>query len=105
MAQVENRGGMNGKEKPKSFRRLLSDFCGYTTAHGLGRLSESNNVISRLTWSLFCIGASTMFVLQVYNLFSIYSSRPVSTVVKVEHDSVSMLSLLLISESFLFRES
>ena len=85
------------KQKPASIRRLLEKFCGYTTAHGLGRLSESKNIISRLAWSLFCIGALTMFVLQVYNLFLIYLSRPVSTVVKVEHDSVSMVSQLLIS--------
>lgn len=78
------------KEKPTSIRSLLGEFCGYTTAHGLGRLSESKNIVSRLTWSLFCIGASTMFVLQVYNLFLIYLSRPVSTVVKVEHESVSI---------------
>ena len=36
------------------------------------------------------MGALTMFVLQVYNLFVIYLSRPVSTVVKVEHESVSI---------------
>ena len=74
---------------PTSIRKLLGEFCGYTTAHGLGRLSESKNILSRLTWSLICIGASTMFVLQVYNLFLIYLSRPVSTVVKVEHERVS----------------
>ncbi|XP_078379993.1 epithelial sodium channel subunit alpha-like [Oculina patagonica] len=77
----------SAKEKPASVKRLLADFCGYTTAHGLGRLSESKNICSRLIWSLFCIGAFTMFVLQVYNLFVIYLSRPVSTVVKVEHES------------------
>ncbi|CAH3149507.1 unnamed protein product [Pocillopora meandrina] len=79
--------GRIGYEKPKSLKHLLNDFCSYTTAHGLGRLSESSNVISRLIWSLFCIGASTMFVLQVYNLFSIYLSHPVSTTIKVEHES------------------
>lgn len=78
------------EDPPPSIRSLLGQFCGYTTAHGLGRLSESKNIISRLTWSLFCVGASTMFVLQVYNLFLIYLSRPVSTVVKVEHESVSI---------------
>ena len=78
------------KDTPSSIKRLLGEFCHYTTAHGLGRLSESKNIISRLTWSLFCIGASIMFVLQVYNLFVIYLSRPVSTVVKVEHESVSI---------------
>ena len=82
------------KDTPSSVRRLLEEFCSYTTAHGLGRLSESKNIISRLTWSLFCIGASIMFVLQVYNLFLIYLSRPVSTVVKVEHESVSIYLLI-----------
>lgn len=83
-------GNTHVRENPTSVRRLLGDFCGYTTAHGLGRLSESKNIFSRLTWSLFCIGASTMFVLQVYNLLLIYLSRPVSTVVKVEHERVSI---------------
>lgn len=79
----------SAKEKPKSIKRLLAEFCDYTTAHGLSRLSASRNICSRLIWSLFCMGAFTMFVMQVYNLFVIYLSRPVSTVVKVEHESVS----------------
>ena len=100
-----DKDGRIGYEKPKSLKHLLNDFCSYTTAHGLGRLSESSNVISRLIWSLFCIGASTMFVLQVYNLFSIYLSHPVSTTIKVEHESVSVLASLKNSEPFwLFRE-
>ena len=90
MAKEIGSGNTLVRENPSSVRRLLGEFCGYTTAHGLGRLSESKNIISRLTWSLFCIGASTMFVLQVYNLLLIYLSRPVSTVVKVEHESVGI---------------
>ena len=83
-------GNTHVRENPTSVRKLLGDFCGYTTAHGLGRLSESKNIFSRLAWSLFCIGASTMFVLQVYNLLLIYLSRPVSTLFKVEHERVGI---------------
>ena len=77
------------RQKTPPIRELLADFCGYTTAHGLGRLSQSNNTFTRLVWTMFCLGTSTVFVLQVYNLFVIYWSKPVSTVVKVEHESVS----------------
>ncbi|CAH3105581.1 unnamed protein product [Porites lobata] len=73
--------------KQPSIKQVLSNFCGYTTAHGLGRLAESRNVIRRIAWSLFCIGALVMFVLQIKNLFLIYLSRPVATVVNVHHES------------------
>lgn len=76
--------------KQPSIKQVLSNFCGYTTAHGLGRLAESRNGIRRIAWSLFCIGALVMFVLQIKNLFLIYLSRPVATVVNVHHESVSM---------------
>ena len=69
---------------------MISTFCGYTTAHGLGRLADGGGVFRRIAWSLFCIGALTMFVVQTYNLFAIYLRRPVSTVVSVQHDSVSI---------------
>lgn len=75
--------------KKPSIKEVISNFCGYTTAHGLGRLADGGGVFRRITWSLFCIGALVMFVVQTYNLFVIYLSRPVSTVVTVQHDSVS----------------
>ena len=76
-----------------SIKEVITQFCGYTTAHGLGRLAESQSVFRRVSWSLFCIGALTMFVIQMYNLFLIYLSRPVATVVNVHHESVSMTKL------------
>lgn len=76
-------------EKKPSINQVVSNFCSYTTAHGLGRLAESRSVFRRVVWSLFCLGALTMFVIQMYNLFVIYLSRPVSTVVNVHHESVS----------------
>ena len=77
-------------EKKPSIKQVISNFCSYTTAHGLGRLAESRSVFRRVIWSLFCIGALTMFVIQMYNLFVIYRSRPVSTVVNIHHESVSI---------------
>lgn len=75
--------------KKPSIKKVISDFCGYTTAHGLGRLADGGGIFRRVAWSLFCIGALVMFVLQTYNLFVIYLRRPVSTVVNVQHESVS----------------
>lgn len=37
-----------------------------------------------------------MFVIQVRNLLALYLSRPVSTVVKVEHENVSIFFLLML---------
>ena len=79
------------KNKPPAVSELLSEFCGYTTAHGLGRLSQSKNAFTRLVWSLFCVAAFTIFVIEVYSLLDLYLSKPVSTIVKVEHESVSIL--------------
>ncbi|XP_068734788.1 degenerin del-1-like [Montipora capricornis] len=45
----------------RSIKEVITQFCGYTTAHGLGRLAESQSVFRRVSWSLFCIGALTMF--------------------------------------------
>ncbi|XP_015764092.1 PREDICTED: degenerin deg-1-like [Acropora digitifera] len=73
--------------KQASIKDVLTNFCGYTTAHGLGRLAESQGAFRRATWSLFCFGALTMFVIQIYNLFLIYLGRPVATVVNVHHES------------------
>ncbi|XP_078380361.1 epithelial sodium channel subunit alpha-like [Oculina patagonica] len=70
-----------------SIQKVILNFCGYTTAHGLGRLADGGGIFRRVAWSLFCIGALVMFVLQVYNLFVIYLRRPVSTVVNVQHES------------------
>lgn len=86
-AENVNQKGVASK-KP-SVKEVVSTFCGYTTAHGLGRLADGGGIFRRITWSLFCIGALTMFVVQTYNLFAIYLRRPVSTVVNVQHDSVS----------------
>ena len=77
-------------DKKPSIKQEITRFCSYTTAHGLGRLAESGGFFHRTAWSVFCIGALIMFVIQLYNLFLMYLSRPVATVVNVHHESVSM---------------
>ena len=82
--------------KKPSVKEVVSNFCGYTTAHGLGRLADGGGAFRRISWSLFCIGALVMFVVQTYNLFAIYLRRPVSTVVNVQHDSVSIRQIYVL---------
>lgn len=68
---------------------LVKDFCSYTTTHGVGRLAEAKTLFSRSIWTVFILGAFAMFFFQTYGLFTLYLSRPVSTVVKVKHKTVS----------------
>ena len=70
-------------------KELVKDFCSYTTTHGVGRLAQAKTLFSRLIWTVFILGAFTMFFFQTYGLFTLYLSRPVSTVVKVKHKTVS----------------
>lgn len=70
-------------------KELVKDFCSYTTTHGVGRLAEAKTLFSRSIWTVFILGAFAMFFFQTYGLFTLYLSRPVSTVVKVKHKTVS----------------
>lgn len=78
----------DGKEE-KTFKSLLHKFTGYTTAHGIGRLGESNTVFWKIFWTLVCIGAFGMFIFQAYGLFELYLARPVATSVKITFEKVS----------------
>ena len=76
-------------KETQTSRELVKDFCSYTTTHGVGRLAEAKTLFSRLIWTVFILGAFAMFFYQTYGLFTLYLSRPVSTVVKVRHETVS----------------
>ena len=78
----------DGKET-QTPKELVKDFCSYTTTHGVGRLAEAKTLFSRSIWTVFILGAFAMFFFQTYGLFTLYLSRPVSTVVKVKHKTVS----------------
>jgi len=75
----------------ESTKGLIKEFCNYTTTHGVGRLAEAKSLFSRFIWTLFILGAFSMFLYQTHGLFELYLSRPVSTVVRVRHKTVSHL--------------
>ena len=70
-------------------KELVKDFCSYTTTHGIGRLAEAKTLFTRSIWTVFILGAFAMFFYQIFGLFTLYLSRPVSTVVKVRYKTVS----------------
>lgn len=74
-------------EDNQSPKELIKDFCGYTTTHGVGRLAEARTLFSRFIWTIFILGAFTMFIFQTHGLFTLWLSRPVATVVKVKHNA------------------
>lgn len=63
----------------------LKEFCGYTTAHGLGRLVDSKSYVRRLFWVMACLGAFTMFTSQVISLAEQYLSKPVETYITMKY--------------------
>ena len=67
----------------------LKDFCGYTTAHGLGRLVESKGYVRKVFWVMACLGAFSMFASQVISLAQQYVSRPVETYISMKYVRVS----------------
>ncbi|KAJ7355012.1 ligand-gated sodium channel [Desmophyllum pertusum] len=63
-------------EDPQSTKKLIKEFCSYTTTHGVGRLAEAKTLFSRL---------HGVFSLWTHGLFAKYLSRPVFTSVKMRH--------------------
>ena len=76
------------KKANKSFKDLVQDFAGYTTAHGIGRLGASETLFGKIFWSLCCLGAFFMFGFQATGLFQQYLSKPISTSVSVTLEKV-----------------
>jgi hypothetical protein len=75
-------------EKNSSFRGIMSEFMGYTTGHGFGRLIAATSILWRIFWVLAVIGAFGMFVFEVIQLFKLFLSRPVQTSVSVTFEKV-----------------
>ena len=90
-------------EQP-SAKELLKEFSSYTTTHGIGRLAVTKTRLSRLLWTGFILGAFAMFFVQVYDLFDLYYSRPVSTAINLRHATVSTLSTTPTDKSGQFSE-
>ena len=73
------------KESDGGTIQRLKEFCGYTTAHGLGRLVDSKSYVRRLLWVMACLGAFTMFTSQVISLAEQYLSKPVETYITMKY--------------------
>lgn len=76
-----------------STNEKLKDFCGYTTAHGFGRLVESKSYVRKVFWVMACLGAFSMFTCQVIWLAQDYISKPVETYITMKHVRVRVFSL------------
>ena len=83
--------GENGEADTgqSSVQSLLLDFCDYTSAHGPSRICGAKRMFQKVLWSLLFVGAVTMFTYQIYLLFQKFQSRPLNTLIRMEHDSVS----------------
>jgi hypothetical protein len=81
------------KRESKSFKKLVHNFMGYTSAHGIGRLAESKTIFWKIVWSLVCMGAFSMFIYQFIGLFQQFLSKPVSTSVSVTFEKVRFMRI------------
>ena len=76
-------------ETRTSVRSLITDFCGYTSAVGPGRIHEGKNKIQKIIWVVLFAGAISCFGVHFSFLYDKYQERPLATHVKVIHDTVS----------------
>ena len=89
---------MPDKEKGRSTIEKLNEFCGYTTAHGFGRLVESKTHVRKAFWVMACLGAFIMFSCQVIWLAQDYISKPIETYITMKHVKVRNFSFCLFCE-------
>jgi hypothetical protein len=75
-------------EKNTSFRDVIAEFMGYTTAHGFARLVVAKSFAWKIFWILAILVAFGMFLAETISLFQLYLSRPVQTSVSVTHEKV-----------------
>ena len=78
----------DAEDGKKSFRDVIADFMGYTSAHGFGRLVATKSFLWKILWIMGILAGFAMFVLETMSLFKLYLSRPVQTSVSVVHDRV-----------------
>ncbi|XP_046838980.1 degenerin unc-8-like [Xenia sp. Carnegie-2017] len=76
----------SAKKEGNTFRKLVLSFTRDTSAHGIGQLANSKTLLSRVFWSLVCMGALGMFVYQAKGLLQQYLSKPIATTVSVSFE-------------------
>jgi hypothetical protein len=88
------------EDKNKSFRGVMTQFMGYTTGHGFGRLIAATSVVWRIFWIVAICLAFGMFVVEVMNLLQLFLSRPVQTSVSVMFEKVRFKYFCLFAQYF-----
>ena len=76
------------KDSNTSFRGVIVNFMGYTTAHGFGRFVASKSLVWKIFWILAIVACFAMFAVEGRTLFQLYLSQPVQTSVSVTIDKV-----------------
>ncbi|XP_060078381.1 amiloride-sensitive sodium channel subunit gamma-2-like [Ylistrum balloti] len=61
------------------FSTRVKDFAGYTSLHGLGRISDSKQIIQKIIWICLTLAAFGMCVFQVYRLGNQFLNFQVNT--------------------------
>lgn len=85
---VSQDGSEQTQKESKTLWSLIKDFCGYTTAHGLGRIMAATHWVRTLLWTLLFLAALAIMAVQVQALFKKYQRRPLTTFVTVETSTV-----------------
>ena len=67
--------------------KLLRCF-GFTTAHGYGRVAESESRRQTWFWALVCAAAFGIFLQQFYVIAQQYLSKPLKTRTSIGHNEV-----------------
>ena len=85
---VSQDGSEQTQKQSNTLWSLIKDFCGYTTAHGLGRIMAATHWVRTLLWTLLFLAAVAIMTVQVQALFKKYERRPLTTFVTVETSTV-----------------
>lgn len=78
-----------GEQEEESALNILKDFCEDTSWGGLGRVAGSKYLLFRIIWLIAFLAAFGAGIYQLYILFQLYESKPVSTQISLERSTVS----------------
>ena len=75
-------------DKQYSVRFLILDYFEYTSGHGPPRILASKQLVRKIFWTLLFLAALGVSSWQIATLFETYKSRPLSTHVAIQHETV-----------------
>ncbi|XP_067648677.1 acid-sensing ion channel 4-B-like [Haliotis asinina] len=74
-------------------KKILTNFAGSTSAHGISKLADNNGILLKLMWLLLLLAATGMVVYQVIGLINQYKRRPVNTKTSIENTQLTFPSV------------